>query len=172
MADDTRNVVGRQLIAAARSDNVDLYNSVVNAQPDVEYDINFADGLGNTALHYAVENLSGQVFDLILDEEVDVDARNRLDGDTPLHLACKIKNEQARNYFVQELLEAGAPTDTRNRAGLRPVDSITGALAESELGKKCIEMLTMSQAKAQLDTADIAYDDDDIADDGGSDVEY
>ena len=58
---------------------------------------------------------------------------------------------------VHELLEAGAPTSTKNHAGQRPVDTIVGARAESELGKKCIEMLTMSQAEAQLDAADIAY---------------
>ncbi|KAI3628859.1 hypothetical protein CBS14141_000562 [Malassezia furfur] len=171
MADDARATADKQLIHAARTDNVDLFNSVVNADPPVPYDINYADGVGNTALHYAVENVSIHVLDLILDEEVDVDARNRLEGDTPLHLACRISNEEARNYVVHELLEAGAPTDTKNNAGLRPVDTIVGARAESELGKQCIEMLTMSQAEAQLEPTDIAYDDDDIADDGESDVE-
>lgn len=63
----------------------------------------------------------------------------------------------ARTYPVHELLEAGAPTDTKNNAGLRPVDTIVGARAESELGKQCIEMLTMSQAEAQLEPTDIAY---------------
>ena len=98
MADDARATADKQLIHAARTDIVDLFNSVVNADPPVPYDINYADGVGNTALHYAVENVSIHVLDLILDEEVDVDARNRLEGDTPLHLACRISNEEARNY--------------------------------------------------------------------------
>lgn len=98
MADDARATADKQLIHAARTDNVDLLNSVVNADPPVAYDINYTDGVGNTALHYAVENVSIHVLDLLLDEEVDVDARNRLEGDTPLHLACRIPNEEARNY--------------------------------------------------------------------------
>lgn len=99
MADDARVTSDKQLIHAARTDNVDLFNSVVNAEPQVPYDINYADGVGNTPLHYAVENVSVNVLDLILEEEVDVDARNRLDGDTPLHIACRIQNEEARNYI-------------------------------------------------------------------------
>lgn len=64
---------------------------------------------------------------------------------------------RAPSDAVGELLEAGAPTDTKNHAGLRPVDTVVGARAETELGKKLIDMLTMSQAEAQLSVGDIAY---------------
>lgn len=96
---DERTTADKLLIDAARTDNVELMNSVIAADPPVSYDINYADGVGNTPLHYAVENIATSVLDLILDEEVDVDARNRLDGDTPLHVACRIQNEEARNWI-------------------------------------------------------------------------
>ncbi|KAL4403102.1 hypothetical protein ACI68E_000884 [Malassezia pachydermatis] len=160
------------LIHAARSDNLDLFNSIVHAEPAVEYDINYADGLGNTALHYACDHVAVHVVDAILEEEVDVDAQNRVDGNAPLHLACQVENEEARNWLINELLEAGASPTTKNHAGLQPVNLIVGAKAESELGKEAIKMLTMTQAEAALGADDIAYDDDDIADDDGpSDVE-
>lgn len=160
---------------------MDLLNSVIYAQPPVAYDINHADGLGNTALHYACENVSVNVLDPILEEQVDVDAQNRIEGNAPLHVACHIANEEARNWLVGELLEAGASTQTRNRAGLRPVDLVVGDKATSPLGKQLIDMLTMSQAEANLDADDIAYgtcalvcpytDDADGAGDGPSDEE-
>ena len=72
---------------------------------------------------------------------------------------------------MQQLLDAGATTTTLNRAGLRPVDLIVGARAETPLGKELIQMLTMTQAENALGADDIAYgtyyndshsDDDDI----------
>lgn len=124
MADDARATADKQLIHAARTDNVDLFNSVVNADPPVPYDINYTDGVGNTALHYAVENVSIHVLDLILDEEVDVDARNRLEGDTPLHLACRISNEEARNYVGMLTLALTQSTNS-SRLARQPTPKTT-----------------------------------------------
>ncbi|WFD04983.1 hypothetical protein MVES1_000308 [Malassezia vespertilionis] len=172
MADDARASASKQLLLAAQTDNVELAESILDADPPIAYDINFTDGIGNTALHYACENISADVLDRLLNEEVDVDVQNTLAGDTPLHVACRVANEEARNWLVSELLEAGAPTETKNHAGLRAVDTIVGAKADTELGKKLIDMLTVTRAEAQLGADDIAYDDDDIADDGPpSDVE-
>lgn len=38
----------------------------------------------------------------------DVDPTNKLEGATPLHLAVKLEEPEARVYFVRELLDAGA----------------------------------------------------------------
>lgn len=97
--DDARVTANKQLIHAARTDNVELFQSVTGPENAAGYDINYMDGVGNTPLHYAVENVSANVLELILDEEVDVDARNRLAGDTPLHVACRVTNEEARNWM-------------------------------------------------------------------------
>ncbi|KAF8646233.1 hypothetical protein AX16_007319 [Volvariella volvacea WC 439] len=51
MSDETLGAsANERLIAAARSDNVDMWHEAVNGK---SYDVNFQDGLGNTALHYA-----------------------------------------------------------------------------------------------------------------------
>ncbi|WFD35009.1 hypothetical protein MCUN1_001855 [Malassezia cuniculi] len=159
----------KQLIHAARTDNLSLFTSVTEADPPVEYDINWTDGLGNTALHYACAQASTQVLDAILEEEVDVDLRNRLEGNTPLHEACKVEHEEARNWIVSELLSAGADPRIRNNAGQTPAATVVGKRAETALGKELINLLTTSQGAAALGADDIAYDDDDIADDGDSD---
>lgn len=71
--------------------------------------MNHQDGLGSTPLHYAVATPSPTVLEELLDYEgTDVDLRNRLEGATPLHLAIKLENEQARLGVVEMLLEAGA----------------------------------------------------------------
>lgn len=171
MTDDAGANANKILLHAARTDHLEMLNSVLNAQPPMPYDINCVDGLGNTVLHYACENISTHVLDAILEQEIDVDAQNRIEGDAPLHVACKVENEEARNWLVQQLLDAGATTTTLNRAGLRPVDLIVGARAETPLGKELIQMLTMTQAENALGADDIAYgmyynhshaDDDDI----------
>lgn len=84
---------------------------------------------------------------------------------------CATGLVRTATYPVGELLEAGASPTITNKAGLRPIDTVVGAQAESPLGQALLDMLTTQQAVAQLDTNDIAYgtlhdlpDDDDIAD--------
>ena len=165
MADDAaiqastfcRLTTDKILIHAARTDNLELLNSVLRAEPAIAYDINYADGLGNTPLHYACQMVSTRVLDPILEEEVDVDAQNRLEGNAPLHVACQVEHEEARNWLVQELLDAGASPATRNHAGLLPADLVVGDKATSPLGQALLQMLTMSRAEANLGADDIAY---------------
>lgn len=129
------------------------------AEPRVPYDINFADGIGNTALHYACAQASVQVIDALLEEEVDVDLRNRLEGNTPLHEACRVEHEEPRNWIVSELLSAGADPRIRNAAGLTPDATVVGERAQTPLGKELINMLTSGQGMAALGADDIADDD-------------
>lgn len=56
-----------------------------------------------------VSNKSHVVLDHILShEECDVDPINKLESNTPLHLAVKLEDPEARAYFVEMLLDAGA----------------------------------------------------------------
>ena len=169
------------LIHAARTDNLSLFTSVTEAEPAVPYDINYADGIGSTALHYACAQASTQVLGAILEEEVDVDMRSRLEGNTPLHEACRVEHEEARNWIgaslltVSELLSAGADPRVRNDAGLIPAATVVGQRAQTPLGKELLDMLMTSQGQAALGADDIAFDDgallltEDIADEGESD---
>lgn len=155
----SQSLTDKLLIHAARTDNVQLFTSVTMAEPRVPYDINFADGIGNTALHYACAQASVQVIDALLDEEVDVDVRNRLEGNTPLHEACRVEHEEARNWIVSELLSAGADPRIRNAAGLTPDATVVGQRAQTPLGRELINMLTSGQGMAALGADDIADDD-------------
>lgn len=63
------------------------------------------------ALHIAAARPSPYVLERILSyPDCDVDPTNRLEGSTPLHLAARIKDAEARFHIVESLLEAGADT--------------------------------------------------------------
>jgi uncharacterized protein len=69
--------------------------------------------LGNTALHIAAIRGSLECLDILLDQEgVEVDPRNRMEGDTPLHSAARLSTEEGAEEEAEEvitmLLEAGA----------------------------------------------------------------
>ena len=71
----------------------------------------------------SVKSPSPEVLELLLDDErTDVDSANKLDGDTPLHLAVKLSDEQARSWTVKALLEAGADPSIRNKYRDKAVD--------------------------------------------------
>lgn len=62
-----------------------------------------------TEAYARVLNESINVLPHILShDKCDVDPINRLEGSTPLHLAVKLEDPEARLHFVEELLEAGA----------------------------------------------------------------
>ena len=65
--------------------------------------IDFADGDGATALHFAAESKNIPVIKVLLRHGADVDAKN-CDGDTPLYRAAM----RASSHAVKLLLEAGA----------------------------------------------------------------
>jgi uncharacterized protein len=71
------------------------------------------DPLGNTALHVASLRGSLDCLDVLLDQEgVEVDPRNRMEGDTPLHSAARLSVEEGAEdearAIIEMLLEAGA----------------------------------------------------------------
>jgi len=150
-----------RLLAAAKSDNEDMLLEVFD---EGGFDINHQDGLGNTALHYAVLRVSHNVLEHILShEECDVDPTNRLEKATPLHLAVVTENQEARIYLVESLLDAGADYTIRDKHG-----ETAQALVKPG-DKEVLQLFRKAQADASIDKDDIANDDDDdddVASDG------
>ncbi|KAK7037544.1 Vacuolar protein sorting-associated protein 70 [Paramarasmius palmivorus] len=142
----------KRLLAAAREDNEEMLLEVFEAGG---FDINFQDGLGNTALHNAVMNGSTDVLEHILShEECDVDPINRTDKATPLHLAVKLEDPELRAYVVSSLLEAGADTKIKNKYNQTALDLVPSDDADTRA------LIRKSQAQATVSTDDVASDDD------------
>lgn len=114
---DNSFITEELLFASCRQHNVDLLREALShlTSPEAigEFINTSLDPLGNTALHTASLRGSLEVLDALLDQEgVEVDPRNRLEGDTPLHCAARLSIEEGAEGEAQEvvemLLEAGA----------------------------------------------------------------
>ncbi|PBK59343.1 uncharacterized protein ARMOST_17139 [Armillaria ostoyae] len=149
-----------RLLAAARTDNEELMMEVFS---EGGFDINFQDGLGNTALHLAVSNGSTDVLEHILShEDCDVDPINRIEKATPLHLAVKLEHPELRKHVVDSLLEAGADTSIRDKFGETALDLVPSEDTEVRA------LFRKAQAQASISQDDIASDDDDVGSGSGS----
>ncbi|KAK0234166.1 ankyrin repeat-containing domain protein [Armillaria fumosa] len=149
-----------RLLAAARTDNEDLMMEVFS---EGGFDINFQDGLGNTALHLAVSNGSTDVLEHILShEDCDVDPINRIEKATPLHLAVKLEHPGLRKHVVNSLLDAGADTSIRDKFGETALDLVPSEDTEVRA------LFRKAQAQASISQDDIASDDDDAGSGSGS----
>jgi uncharacterized protein len=110
-------VLEELLFASCRQNNVDLLQEALSnlSTPSAVGDfINKSlDPLGNTALHVASRRGSLDLLDILLDQEgVEVDPRNRMEGDTPLHSAARLSaddnDETGATGIIEMLLDAGA----------------------------------------------------------------
>ncbi|KAK0209200.1 ankyrin repeat-containing domain protein [Desarmillaria ectypa] len=161
MADSDRGASNNErLLAAARTDNEELMMEVFS---EGGFDINFQDGLGNTALHLAVSNGSIDVLEHILShEDCDVDPINRIEKATPLHLAIKLEHPELRKHVVDSLLDAGANTSIRDKFGETALDLVPSEDTEVRA------LFRKAQAQASISPDDIASDDDDVGSGSGS----
>ncbi|PAV22571.1 ankyrin [Pyrrhoderma noxium] len=143
-----------RLLAAARSDSEELLLEVLNGG---DFDINFKDGVGMTALHYAASLGSTDVLEHILEQdECDVDPINRLEKATPLHLALRdLKDPEVRSYVVKSLVEAGADCTIKDKNGDTAMDLLQPQ--DEELRR----FIRKTQAQNSVSRGDIADDDDD-----------
>lgn len=114
------------LLDAARRNNVEQLESVLSGGATL---INESrDPLGNTALHLAAANGAYDTLDLLLDQEgVEVDPVNRINGDTPLHLAARAipKAPEVSVAIIDMLVDAGSDVTHKNKEGLKPVDLVS-----------------------------------------------
>ncbi|KAG8899735.1 hypothetical protein FRB99_006464 [Tulasnella sp. 403] len=158
-----------RLLHAAKQDNADLIEEIFHVPSS--FDINFADGLGNTGKrlfpeaakqrHVDIETLlpspplcngSVDVIDLILEQDnCDVDPINKLDKATPLHLAAKLEEEDVRHSIIQSLLDAGADMTIRDKRGSLAVDLLPG---NDTVGRGLFRKAQAHNAIAQGDVAD------------------
>lgn len=100
------------------------------------------DPTGNTAIHLAVHYGNYQALDVILDQEgIDIDPRNRSDGDTPLHLAVKYTYDDFDygKFLVEQLVDVGADPRIKNKHGDRPIDLIRDSSEEAQNLKYFLE---------------------------------
>jgi len=95
-------------------------------------------------------------------EECDVDPQNKIERDTPLHLALKIEDPDDRFHIFESLLEAGADTKIKNKSGYTVI-SLLG-----DRDPKLRDLIRKAQADTKISRDDIANDDDE---DPGSDSE-
>ncbi|KAH9081456.1 ankyrin repeat-containing domain protein [Lactarius deliciosus] len=168
MADeDKTKTLNKLLIDSARTDNVDQLVKKVFSEVG-KFDINYQDGIGNTALHYAAKEGSLDVLNELLEYDgCDVDYTNNIEGATPLHLAVKIEEPELRALIVDSLLDAGADPRIKDKEGQIAQDYV------DENDKETLKAFRRSQAQQSILKGDIAedYDDDEDFDDSGSDDE-
>jgi len=101
-----------QLRAAAQRGNASLLQSVLTQKG---ININSADGLGNTALHYSAHHDHPATLEMLLEAGADPNVQNT-SGDTPLHKAI------AKNSIpcIKALIEHGANPKTENKEKKTP----------------------------------------------------
>ncbi|GAA6009448.1 hypothetical protein JCM11491_003560 [Sporobolomyces phaffii] len=158
-----------RLVAAAKQDLVDLLQETLEGEEAC--DVNYQDGLGNTALHYAASSPSPDALQLLLETDgTDVDLQNRLDHATPLHLAVKLENEDARLGVIEMLLDAGANPSIKDRHGLKLADYLRPN--DSETDKSILDLVRAAIAEQTMggvsNNADLADDSDDAGPASGS----
>ncbi|CDH50714.1 predicted protein [Lichtheimia corymbifera JMRC:FSU:9682] len=150
------------MLATCRNDQEDTLEEILN---DGSCDPNFVDGAGNTAAHYAAKAGSIGCLELLVNlDDIDLNVKNRLEGDTPLHKAVQYQDEDLPMAIamVEILLEGGADPSIENRNKLTPILLVNPKNTELK------EMLEQGTAAFQMDDSDIA-DDDAHGDDGDSD---
>ena len=78
---------------------------------------NYRDAENNSNLHIAVKNNSIELVKYFLNKRYDLNDVNKK-GQTALHLACELGNEDIINLLV----ENGANTQIRDNKGRKPFD--------------------------------------------------
>ncbi|CAG8770853.1 35132_t:CDS:2, partial [Racocetra persica] len=151
------------LLMAAKQDSEDILEDIFS-QPD-SYDINYSDSVGNTALHYAAQRGSLAAVDLLLQQEdINIDAQNRLELETPLHMAVKYTDDPSVAFeIVQLLVNNGADPRIQNKNKQRPIQLVDSNNQELR------NLLQKATLALQMDTSDIAQDDSNEDDDPPSD---
>ncbi|KAJ1936467.1 hypothetical protein EC988_008188 [Linderina pennispora] len=111
-----------QLLAACKLDQSDMVEDLLKDLGSV--DVNCADGVGNTPLHYAAQTGSVDCVELLVAVPgIDANKKNRIENDTPLHKAVMNHSEPEESLEITRLLiSAGADPRIVNRLKQRPMD--------------------------------------------------
>ncbi|KAI8975079.1 ankyrin [Mycotypha africana] len=162
MTEDQGASANELMLALCRSDQED---ELIQLLSEGHCDVTFTDGAGNTAAHYAAKNGSiGCLEALVNHDDIDLDMKNRIEGDTPLHLAVQYANEdhEMATAMVELLLAGGADPSIENRNKLTPAMMVNPKFQDI---KSALEQANISY---DIDDADIANDEAVNEDDLGS----
>ncbi|CAG8490156.1 227_t:CDS:2 [Acaulospora colombiana] len=108
MSDEEGASNNELLLVAAKQDSEEILEDIFT-QPGT-YDINYADGIGNTALHYAAQHGSLTAVELLLQQHgINIDAQNRLERETPLHKAVQYADDPSVAYEIGMLSRVFPP---------------------------------------------------------------
>ncbi|KAG0245208.1 hypothetical protein BGW41_002677 [Actinomortierella wolfii] len=154
------------LFEACRSDNLDLLEEVLSNDPSA-FDINYTDGVGNSALHIAARNGSAGVLEVLLYYDgINPNIANRLEGDTPLHKAAAYPDHELAHLMVQTLINGGANPKIQNKLKQRPVD-----VAPADTHADVRVLLEHAILGAMVNPSDVVAEDDSEDSDPPSDEE-
>ncbi len=106
-------VVDAPVADAAMRRDVDAVRGLIDRGADLDA----AHGDGMTALHWAAQHGEVEIAALLLNGGADIEARTRLGGHTPLHVASR----SARAGAVTALLAAGADATAMTTTGATPL---------------------------------------------------
>ncbi|KAI9311240.1 hypothetical protein BX666DRAFT_2032251 [Dichotomocladium elegans] len=165
MTHDDGASINELVLAACRSDQLETLES---AMEDDSFDPNFVDGVGNTAAHYAAKNGSIDCLEALVNiDNINLDIKNRIEGDTPLHNAVRYQTEHVEMAvaMVQLLLEGGADPEganynksdafsIKNRDQLKPIDLVIPKYTDLK------EILEHGVIANQFDEDDIVDEDE------------
>ncbi|KAK2814306.1 hypothetical protein FQN49_008230 [Arthroderma sp. PD_2] len=130
--------------------------------------------MGNHALHICASYGSYDAMDYLLDiYHFEVDPTNRIDGDTPLHLAVLHGNEkdiEVGMSMLEMMLEAGCDPRVRNKKGKRPVDFVMPQYNQMRTALMKVEYM-LQEGKGVEGQGQGDDDDDNGSSDGPSDDE-
>ncbi|KAI9483408.1 MAG: ankyrin repeat-containing domain protein [Benjaminiella poitrasii] len=104
------------MLAACRNDQDDMLEDILK---EGDFDINHTDPLGDTALHYAARFGSLTCMEMLLHvPNVDVNLKNKKEGNTPLHLSIQYEDDpEVAIGMAALLIDAGADPRVKNKAG-------------------------------------------------------
>ncbi|KAG0238376.1 hypothetical protein BGW42_005609 [Actinomortierella wolfii] len=166
MSNDEGASPNELLFEACRSDNLDLLEEVLSNDPSA-FDINYTDGVGNSALHIAARNGSAGVLEVLLYYDgINPNIANRLEGDTPLHKAASYPDHELAHLMVQTLINGGANPKIQNKLKQRPVD-----VAPADTHADVRVLLEHAILGAMVNPSDVVAEDDSEDSDPPSDEE-
>ncbi|KAF9975395.1 hypothetical protein BGZ73_000959 [Actinomortierella ambigua] len=151
------------LFEACRSDNLELLEEVLSMGPTA-FDINYIDGVGNTALHLAARNGSTGVLEVLMYYDgINPNIPDRMEGNTPLHKAASCPDHELALEMVQILISGGANPKIQNKLRQSCVD-----VASNPEVRVLLEHAVLGSA---VDSRDVVGDDDSDDSDPPSDDE-
>jgi ankyrin repeat protein len=105
---------GDEIHDVAHQGDLTKMKTLLTANPQL---INAKDARNSTPLHFAADNGSIEVIELLLENGADLKAID-VDGDTPLHWAAFAGHQDVVELFIA----AGAEINTKNKKGLTPLE--------------------------------------------------